>query len=98
MYHFYPELFAHIALNNLNKILSILLKGFNDTDKNERYTYKIFKEKVIERYLKLSPDLVYKCIYYINKRVGMCIFEHRFVFYKKKADYTSPKLEVVVDS
>ena len=97
LYHFY-RIFLAVFDSFNQKILPILLKGFNDTDKNKKYTYKIFKEKVIEKYLKLSADLIYQCIYYINKRVDRCIFEHIFVFYKKHFDYASPNLELAAES
>ena len=97
LYHFY-RIFLAVFDSFNQKILPILLKGFNDTDKNKKYTYKIFKEKVIEKYLKLSADLTYQYIYYINKRVDRCIFEHIFVFYKKHFDYASPNLELAAES
>ena len=47
-------MFARVAFNNSNKkILPILLRGFNNNVKNKKYTYRVFKERVIKKTFKI---------------------------------------------
>lgn len=77
LHQFYLEIFAFVTFNALNKkVLPILLRGFNDSYRNKKYTYRIFKDRVIERYLKLTADLIFDCTDYINVYVDKHMFEH----------------------
>lgn len=80
------KFFSRVLFNNLKrKILPMLFKGFYDSETNqqEHVSYLTFQEKVTEKILKLSADLVLICICYINDIVDADVFHYIFSTYKK---------------
>ena len=68
LYQFYLEVFSRVRFSSLKKkILPILSKGYSDNSRNEqKYSPLIFQKKVTEKFFRLSADLVFDCIFYIN--------------------------------
>ena len=78
-------------------ILPILLKGSPDNPRNEqRYnSHQIFHDKITEKLFRLSADLVFDCISYLNDIAVANVFHYIFSTYKKNRDYYSPNLGIV---
>lgn len=86
-YQFYLEVFSRVRFNSLKKkILPILSKGYSDNSRNEqKYSPLIFQEKVTEKFFRLSADLVFDWICYINDIVDAYVFHYVFLAYKQKS-------------
>lgn len=79
------------------EILPILLKGYPDNPRNEQSysSRQIFHDRVTEKCFRLSADLVFDCICYINDIVNADVCYYVFSTYKKGRDYYSPNLDIV---
>ena len=86
LYQFYLEVFSRVVLNSSKKkILPILFKGYSDNSRNEqKCSHLIFQEIVTEKFFRLSSDLVFKCLCYINDIVDADVFHYVFLAYEQK--------------
>ena len=94
------EVFPRVLSNNLKmEILPILLKGYPDNPRNEQSysSRQIFHDRVTEKCFRLSADLVFDCICYINNIVDADVFHYIFFLLKKQKyrDYYSQNLDMV---
>ena len=67
------------------EILPILLKGYPDNPRNEQSysSRQIFHDRVTEKCFRLSAELVFDCICYINNIVDADVFHYIFFLLKK---------------
>ena len=86
LYQFYLEVFSRVVLNSSKKkILPILFKGYSDNSRNEqKCSHLLFQEIVTEKFFRLSSDLVFKCLCYINDIVDADVFHYVFSAYEQK--------------
>ena len=93
MFDLYLETFTRVLFNSLNeKILPVFEKIY--TDKKRKSTFEPFRERLLSKHFKISSDLVYNCIKYININADYTCFEYIFITYRKNIDYTSPNLDI----
>ena len=86
LHQFYLEVFSRVLFSKLRReILPTLLKGYPDNPRNEqRYSGRqIFHDKITEKFFRLSADLVFDWICYINDVVDGDVFLYIFSIHKK---------------
>ena len=83
LYQFYLESFDCVAFNSLNeKILPVILRGFNDNDRNKKQTYNAFKEKVTKNIWNCLQNY-FICVYIILISALIRMFLNIFLFFIK---------------
>ena len=83
LYQFYLESFDCVAFNSLNeKILPVILRGFNDNDRNKKQTYNTFKEKVTKNIWNCL-QIYFICVYIILISAPIRLFLNIFLFFIK---------------